>query len=82
MTGGTTHSVRIEWKGSFSLAKVLGLDNENKDYGLYQIWGHHIVYGADSLLYIERYNGRFLKVVNTGKYGSLQRKYMNSNRKR
>ena len=31
------HSVRIEWERSFSLAKVLGLDNENKDYGLYQI---------------------------------------------
>ena len=23
-------SVRIEWEGPFSLAKVLGLDNENK----------------------------------------------------
>ena len=30
-------SVRIEWESPFSLAKVLGLDNENKDYGLYQI---------------------------------------------
>ena len=30
-------SVRIEWEGPVSLTKVLGLDDENKDYGLYQI---------------------------------------------
>lgn len=45
-------SVRVEWEGPFSIEKVLELDNRNKDYGLYQIYGHHIVYGADSLLYI------------------------------
>ena len=44
--------VRIEWEGPFSIEKVLELDDSNKDYGLYQIYGHHIVYGQDSLLYI------------------------------
>ena len=45
-------SVSVEWEGPFSIEEVLELDNRNKDYGLYQIYGHHIVYGADSLLYI------------------------------
>ena len=45
-------SVRIEWEGPFSNEEVLRLGNSNKDYGLYQIYGHHIVYGANSLLYI------------------------------
>ena len=45
-------SVRIEWEGPFFLMEVLELDNRNKDYGLYQIYGHHIIYGVDSLLYI------------------------------
>ena len=45
-------SVRIEWEGPFSIEEVLELNDGNKDYGLYQIYGHHIVYGKDSLLYI------------------------------
>ena len=45
-------SVRIEWVGPFSIEEVLELGDKNKDYGLYQIYGHHIVYGPDSLLYI------------------------------
>ena len=46
-------SVTIEWEGSFSLDYVIDNLNDGKDdYGLYQIYGHHIVYGANSLLYI------------------------------
>ena len=41
-------SVRIEWEGPFSLVEVLELDNRNKDYGLYQIYGTHIVFGPES----------------------------------
>ena len=44
--------VRIKWQGSFSIEDVLMLNDENDDYGLYQIYGRHIIFGADSLLYI------------------------------
>ena len=44
--------VRIKWQGPFSIEDVLMLNDENDDYGLYQIYGRHIIFGADSLLYI------------------------------
>jgi hypothetical protein len=43
--------IHIEWDGSFTLKQV----RESKtpiDYGLYQVYGHHPIYGSDVLLYI------------------------------
>ena len=45
-------SVRVEWEGPFSIEEVLRLNDQNDDYGLYQIYGHHIIFGTNSLLYI------------------------------
>ena len=50
-------SVTIEWEGSFCLDYVIDELNGRDDYGLYQIYGHHLVYGADSLLYIGKAEG-------------------------
>ena len=51
-------SVTIEWEGSFSLDYVIDkLSDGENDYGLYQIYGTHIVYGANSLLYIGKAEG-------------------------
>ncbi len=44
--------VRVEWQGTFSIEEVLILNDENDDYGLYQIYGCHVIFGSDSLLYI------------------------------
>ena len=139
------YSVIIDWKGPFSIDEVMQMTKAD-DYGLYQIYGDHIVYGAKSLLYIgetdqtfgqrfadhkgewlqgkqgvlihvgrivsdydeydrkqlikdtealtikwhspannsksiERYNGRLLKVKNTGEYGRLQPEYVSRKRK-
>ena len=41
--------VTIEWEGPFSFDKVRA---NRDDYGLYQIYGEHIIFGKDSLLYI------------------------------
>jgi len=30
--------VRIQWEGSFSIEEVLGLNHEENDYGLYQVY--------------------------------------------
>ncbi len=46
------HIIHIEWRGPYSLKKLAKLTNERKDYGVYQIYGGHPVYGADVLLYI------------------------------
>ena len=44
--------IRIEWEGPFSVDDVIAkLDNKD-DYGLYQIYGKHIIFGENSLLYI------------------------------
>ncbi|TKI68286.1 hypothetical protein FCU45_11315 [Sulfurimonas crateris] len=60
-------TIRIEWDGAYSLEDIgysfddnfeskyvenSKLNNKIKDYGLYQIYGTHPVYGNDVLLYI------------------------------
>ena len=45
-------TVRVEWKGPLFLDEVKDLDDEDEDCGLYQIYGRHIIFGDDSLLYI------------------------------
>jgi hypothetical protein len=60
-----TINIKFEWEGSFSL-KDIGLEfetkkyslknaklnNKNRDFGLYQIYGFHPIYGDNVLLYI------------------------------
>ena len=57
--------IRIEWDGPYSLTdigynekkqnytnKPKLLSDENKDFGIYQVYGCHPIYGNDVLLYI------------------------------
>lgn len=53
------HEIKIEWKGPCDPEEVVekmndeGVDPEyGDDYGLYQIYGRHLLYGYDALLYI------------------------------
>ena len=55
--------VRIEWEGPFCLDEVKKLDDEYVAFGLYQIYGRHIIFGADSLLYIGKTEDTFSKRV-------------------
>jgi hypothetical protein len=43
---------RIHWEGPEDLESVIESRNEKRDYGLYQVYGEHPVFGLDSLLYI------------------------------
>ena len=45
-------TVRVKWEGPLSLDVVKELDDEDEDCGLYQIYGRHIIFGEDSLLYV------------------------------
>lgn len=45
--------VRVIWTGPYTLEEVLTKTGEN-DYGVYQVYGRHPVFGRDSLLYIGR----------------------------
>jgi hypothetical protein len=40
--------IHIEWSGPYSLAGVDGFRDQRRDRGLYQIYGHHPVYGPTS----------------------------------
>ena len=52
--------IAIDWKGPFSLDQIIdAMDNggqsptwEGEDYGLYQIYGGHELYGKGTLLYV------------------------------
>jgi hypothetical protein len=44
--------IHIQWQGPYSLRQLDTLKDPRKDRGLYQIYGHHPVYGANVLLYI------------------------------
>ena len=45
-------TVRVEWEGSLTIDEVLELGDPNRDFGLYQIYGCHVIFGDNSLLYI------------------------------
>lgn len=47
-----THLIQIDWDGPYSLAELNKLQNGETDYGVYQIYGKHPIYGSDVLLYI------------------------------
>jgi len=44
--------IHIFWEGPLSLDKIKEKNDKNRDYGLYQIYGHHPLYGNSVLLYI------------------------------
>lgn len=47
-----TLHIHVQWDGPHTYDDALSLENDNKDYGIYQIYGAHPVYGSDVLLYI------------------------------
>jgi len=45
--------IHIRWEGPFSYDKVKKeFADEDKDYGVYQLYGTHQIYGFNTLLYI------------------------------
>jgi len=46
------HIIHIQWEGPFTQDQISLLNNESSDYGIYQIYGTHPIYGSDVLLYI------------------------------
>lgn len=44
---------RVKWEGPLTLEAVLQMQDAD-DFGLYQIYGRHVVFGPASLLYIGR----------------------------
>ena len=44
-------AIHLQWHGPFTLEQVREL-NADHDYGVYQVYGSHPVYGSDVLLYI------------------------------
>ncbi len=46
------HIIHIKWKGPYPFKKINKLTKETIDYGLYQVYGTHPVYGSNVLLYI------------------------------
>jgi hypothetical protein len=44
--------IQIDWDGPFSIDNTDDLNDGKIDYGVYQIYGTHPVYGANVLLYI------------------------------
>ena len=59
----TTGVINIHWEGPFSLSEaVSSLSNDKIDYGIYQIYGRHPVYGNEVLLYIGKASERTFSV--------------------
>ena len=47
-----TKIIHIQWQGPFALPKIKSMKDDSKDYGVYQIYGAHRVYGTNVLLYL------------------------------
>ncbi len=51
--------IHISWEGPFTLDEACKeLDDEKIDYGVYQVYGRHPVYGSNALLYIGKASER------------------------
>ncbi len=46
-----TQQIHVQWDGPFSLEDIKQM-HQQSDYGLYQVYGTHVVYGSNILLYI------------------------------
>jgi len=44
--------VHLQWEGPFHLPEIKKFSDKNVDYGIYQVYGRHPVYGGNTLLYI------------------------------
>lgn len=44
--------VDIDWQGPIKLKELSKVNDYSKDYGIYQIYGFHPVYGSNVLMYI------------------------------
>lgn len=44
--------IQIQWEGPFKFEELASFQNDETDYGIYQIYGEHFVYVDDVLLYI------------------------------
>jgi hypothetical protein len=47
-----TDYIHIAWDGPYLISQLSHLQDDTKDYGVYQIYGGHPIYGSDVLLYI------------------------------
>jgi hypothetical protein len=47
-----TKHIHIYWEGLFTLDQLTEIQDNTRDYGVYQIYGGHPVYGSNVLLYI------------------------------
>jgi hypothetical protein len=47
--------IEIKWEGPLTAAEVRAL-NDKQDYGLYQVYGNHRIYGENVLLYLGKAN--------------------------
>ncbi|MFK5921473.1 MAG: hypothetical protein QM496_04795 [Verrucomicrobiota bacterium] len=54
--------IHISWDGPHTLSDLKTLRNEDKDYGLYAIYGSHPMYGPDVLLYLGKASEQTLGV--------------------
>jgi len=50
------HLIQIRWDGPYRLTELSSLNDVKTDYGVYQIYGKHTVYGENVLLYIGQAN--------------------------
>ncbi|MFC5604751.1 hypothetical protein [Sporosarcina koreensis] len=44
--------IHLEWTGPYTLENLTDLMDEETDYGIYQVYGKHPIYGSNVLLYI------------------------------
>ena len=59
-------TVRVEWEGPLTIDAVLELGDRNRDFGLYQIYGRHIIFGLNSLLYVGKTTETFSQRFRSG----------------
>jgi len=47
-------TIHVQWSGPLTLDEAVSRNDTRTDYGVYQVYGRHPLYGAQALLYIGR----------------------------
>ena len=49
-----TEVIHLRWEGPLTFSEIMSRSDRKTDYGVYQVCGLHVSYGAEALLYIGR----------------------------
>jgi len=55
-------AIEIVWDGPYDFEQAIKKSDQDEDYGVYQLYGTHLIFGSDAILYIGKARDRTFSV--------------------